>query len=86
VAKDKIEISEFRKVVNGKEYDKGNHIFTANRALLIEFDSDYYITKHFNGKNWLKSARKAVKDVPNPVTLDWLEKHGWEVPEEIKGG
>ncbi len=76
--------SFFRTVIGGKEYDPGNHVWVINRRIMIEFDSDYILTRHFSAKNWLKLALRVVSKIPDPVTVDWLAANGFEVPEDLR--
>lgn len=73
-----------REVIGAKYYIGGNHICLKHRKIIIEYDSDFSITKKFNGKNWIKKAIKEVNKIPNPVTISWLIKNDFEVCKEIK--
>jgi hypothetical protein len=73
--------SYFRQVVGGKDYDRGNHVWILKRRIIIEFDSDYNISKGFKAKNWFKKACREAESIPTVVTLEWLVKHGYNVPK-----
>jgi hypothetical protein len=45
---------------------------TIYKVVLIEFDSDFYISRKFNAKNWLKVAKRQVNLIPSPVSVEWL--------------
>ena len=85
----KQQYSTTKEVIGGKSYhhegcSPGNHVWVHNRYIRVEFDSDYYISKKFSGKNWLKVAVRQANKIPNPVTVEWFVKNGYSVPKEIQ--
>ena len=76
-------INTQRIVIGGKSYVGGNHVWTQKRRIIIEFDSDFYISKIITCKNWYKKAIKEINKIPNPVTINWLIKNNYNVPKEI---
>jgi hypothetical protein len=73
-----------RVVIGGKSYDGGNHVWIQKRYIMIEYDSDFHISKEIKAKNWMKMALKEVRKIPNPVTIEWLIKNGYNVPAGIR--
>ena len=76
--------SYHRTVLGGKEYPHGNHVWVVDRRIVIEFDSDYSIVRHFDGKNWFKLACRQAEKIPDPVSLAWLARNGYEIPKELR--
>lgn len=76
-------MEKYPTIIGGKEYEWGNYIFSVGRSIYIEFDSDYYISKVVTGKNINKRIKKEISKIPDPVSIDWFIKNGWDVPHEI---
>lgn len=78
-------LNGFCRIVGGKCYENGNHIMVLpqHREIVIEFDSDYNISKKIVGKNFEKAAKKEIARIPNLVTPHWFYTNGWNVPEQI---
>ncbi len=80
----KLAANYFRHVLEGKGYEGGNHVGVANRRIFVEFDSDFYLVKRFNGKNWFKLACRQAERIPDPVSIQWFVKEGYEIPDYLK--
>lgn len=74
----------FVRVAGSKEYDEGCRVWASRHYVTIEFDSDYYISKRINAKNWRKRAGKIISKLPDSTTIEWLERNGWNVSNDVK--
>lgn len=73
------------RIIEGKQYNEGNHVCILHRNLFIEFDSDFSIvSKKCNAKNYVKVLTRLANKIPKVVSLEWFIKHEkFIVPPEL---